>query len=409
MGFSEVTTYVDDLEDDAELSVYLVGRGWHKKSFTDLLDLYMYDDYQYMFNYKRSRQLKFTFFDDAEAMYNQIFKEMMFKGEGPDIIVINSLSGRYLNLYKLSQQNAFADMDILIEDSENFDLNDYNPLVMDTGIINGKRIMIPIGYNVNFCVGMEECFNYHNIDIPDKLTMESYLDTIEEYYSKTDMPVLMGIDEAYLLSQFFDMGEPIEKTDELRRLLDVLKIERERELDFRIIDLDNAEWSYNFIKAHDWLYNNRLLFLGQVGQRENIPFRRFHLNYNVIETYWGRKMLWYPQPFQENQPVEAYVEYGYVINNNSKHKNEAFEFIEFVLSKIKQTTTNTMYFPARKDSYDERKFQFDKLNISYGTPFAPDPIPDEKYVPKEMVEEFTAYVDSAEEFEYIGHFKFCLL
>lgn len=408
----DVTTYVDNIEDNAPLSMYLVGRGWKKKSLDDILDEIIYEDYRKMFNYKRSRKLKFKIFNDAETMYNQITKEM-YAGRGPDIIVINSLSSHYLDLYKASQQDAFTDMDILIENSESFNLNDYNPLAMDTGIINGKRIMIPMGYNVNFSVGIKECFNHYNLEIPDKLTLESYLDTIEEYYSKTDMPVLLGIDEACLLSQFFDMGELIEGTDELRRLLDIFKTERERKISFPIMDLDHAEWpTFSFLQAHGWVYNNKLLFLGQVGQWESIPSRRFHLQYNTIEAYWDQEMQWFPQPFKENQPVEAFVEYGFVINNNSKHKNEAFEFIEYVLSEIKQSTVNIIHNPIRKDSFDIRKHEFAKgLDIScedpgFGRIGHPDWIPDEKFVPKEMMEEFSTYLESAEEFEYIGQFKY---
>lgn len=402
---SEVS-YIDDLEDDSPLRVYLL--------VNDRLDQLIVRDYGRSYNYSGAlRWLEMITFDDAETMYDQLVKEM-YAGGGPDIIVINSISSRYLDLYKIAQQNAFADMDILIENSEDFDLNDYNHLAMDTGIINGKRIMMPMGYNVNFSMGMEECFDYYNIKIPDKLTLPRYLDTIEEYYNKTpNMPVMLGIDEVCLLSQFFDMGQLIEKTDELKRLLDIIKIEHDRKTGFQMMDLDHAEWPYNFIQAHNWVYKNKFLFIDQVGQKESIPSRRFHLEYNVIETYWERKMLWFPQPFRENQPKEAYVEYGFVINSNSKHKNEAFKFIEFALSIIKQTTTNTINNPVRKDSFDKRKLEFDNgLNISYSDPWGfggqggPDYIPDEKYVPKEMVDEFMTYIENVDEFKYIGHFKY---
>ncbi|MCK5129047.1 MAG: extracellular solute-binding protein [Clostridiales bacterium] len=404
---AENTAHEDYLEEKQSISVYLL--------FPDRLSRLFPIDFNrsfYSIYYKRRVWLQPTFFYDAKAMYDQILKEM-YLGEGPDLIVINGTSSKYLNLNKLSQQDAFADMDILIENSETFDLNDYNSLAMDTGIINEKRIMIPMGYNVNSMIGLKECFQYHDIKIPEELTLTNYMDLIEEYYSKTSAPAWLGINEEYLLSQFIDIGEQIEKTDELKRLLDILQIEHNRKLNTYMIDFEHAEWPYNFINAHDYFYNKKLLFLGPVGQRERVHFRMFSMQYNTLENYWNRKVILFPQPIPVNEPTKAYVEYGFVINNNSKNKNEAFSFIEFVLSEIKQTTGSTIDFPVRKDSFETRKQEFEEgINVSYADSLGigaygihPDFIPNE-FVPKEIVKELTTYVESAEDFEYIGHYKF---
>ena len=397
--------YTDEVEDKSPMEVYLLGG--------ERLDSLIARDYSVAYNYTHQRPIKTTTFADAETMYDQIMIEM-YAGGGPDIILINGASSQYLNLSKLSDQNAFADMDILIEKSESFDLNEYNTQAMDTGVINGKRIMLPMEYSVNYCVGIEECFDHHEIEVPEKLTMDSYLSTIEDYHKKnSNAPALLGIDEEYLLSEFYKEGEKLEKSDELRRLLDILKTEHERIVEFGLRDVSRSEWPYAFIDAHDYMYNNRFLYIGAVGQREDVYFRMFHLQYNTIKNYWEREALWFPQPFREGKPVEAYVEYGFAINNNSSHKNEAFNFVEYSLSKLKQTTANTIHFPVRKDSMDERKQEFSRgLNISYCDPWGvgaygvhPDLIPDEN-VPEEMTEDFATYVDSAEEYRYIGHFKY---
>lgn len=409
---TQVVNYVDDPEDDSPIRIYVLSD--RVKGFIDYLDNLIYSDFQNGFNYSHDYRLRVTCFEDADTMYTQILDEM-FKGGGPDIIVINSLSGRYLNVDKLTPQNAFADLDILLENNGNIDLNDYNTEVMDTGIIHGKRVILPVGYNVNYTVGIQECFDEHNLEAPKEMSMTSYLDTLEEYYKKSSLsPAMLGIEESYLISQFFEMGGELEKSDELRRLLDVLKIEHQRNANMVMHDLRSADFPKRFIDEHGWFYDNGLLFMDQTGQRY-MTTRRFHLHYNTIETYWGRNMVWFPQPFREDHPVEAYVEHGFAINNNSKHKNEAFEFIELVLSETRQFTAHVMHYPVRLDAYQKELEVFTKgLNLSYpdywgiggaGYPH-PDYIPDEKFLPTKMADEFLDYVTSPEKYTFMGHFDY---
>lgn len=45
-------------------------------------------------------------------------------------------------------------MNIFIEYSNNFNLDDYNKAVLDAGIIDNKRILIPISYKVEYLIGV---------------------------------------------------------------------------------------------------------------------------------------------------------------------------------------------------------------------------------------------------------------
>ena len=399
------TSKVDDDNDEPKLSMYLLAG--------ERLDYLFIVDYLRTYEYMYKKWTTCSGFEDAETMYDQIRKEI-YAGRGPDVILINSATSQYLDLYKLSESDALADLDTLIENSETFNLEDYNEKAMDTGVINGKRIMMPVEFGVNYCVAIEETFDHHEIDLPETLTLTSYLDTLDEYYSNVEeRPAMLGFEEEHLLAQFYTVGEYLEKSEELKRLLDTMKIERDRSRYGGQYNFERAEWVHYFLDAHQWFYTNRYLYLGPVGRREDVYYRMFHLQYNTIQKHLEKNIAWYPQPCREGGSSQAYVEYGLAINNNSKHKEEAFEFIEIILGKIKQTTANTIHFPVRKDSLEDRNKEFRKgLNISYLDPLGfgaygvhPDVFPDES-IPDEVTQDFIAYVEGVEEYKYIGHFKF---
>ena len=398
---SEEAIYVDDVNDESKISIYLlIGEKLDNLVEVDYLITHMYT-----FHYKR--WIDVSYFTDPRIMYDRILNEM-YQGGGPDIIIINSVSNKYLNLYKLSEINALADMDKLIANSEIFKMEDYNKAAMDAGIVQGKRILLPMEFGVNYCVAIEETFDHHGIEMPETLTMSSYLDTLEEYYSKVEeRPAMLGFDEERLLAQFYTEGEYLEKSEELKRLLDVIKIERDRSRYGGEYDLEGASWTSKFIEGHQWFYDNHHLYLGAVEKNKDVHYRMFHLQYNTIDKFLEKTVAWFPLPCREGEQYEAYVENGFVINNNSKHKNEAFKFLEIILGMKKQITSNTIHFPVRNECLTDRSHDFMKgLNLSYTMPGVfLDMLPDES-IPDDVKLDFIDYVEGIENYEYIGHFKY---
>ena len=135
--------YLDDDEDDTPLQVYLIYYDFYQK---DAINKYngAIDD-----GIIKGRKIEITEFEmeEIENMYDRISSEIM-SGEGPDIIFFGGIADYYLDLAKMAKQDAFADMNVLIEKSETFSFDDYNKSALDAGIVGGKRVMMPLSYKV---------------------------------------------------------------------------------------------------------------------------------------------------------------------------------------------------------------------------------------------------------------------
>lgn len=78
----------------------------------------------------------------ADEIYQQVAAEIM-AGKGPDVLLLNDL---FLDTEKLVRQGVFADMEPFFE-ADGFDWTPYQQTIMDGGVWNGKRYIIPLSYN----------------------------------------------------------------------------------------------------------------------------------------------------------------------------------------------------------------------------------------------------------------------
>ena len=77
-----------------------------------------------------------------DERYRQIAAQIM-AGEGPDVFIVDDA---IMDVEKLVRQGVFADMEPFFE-ADNFDWEPYNQAVMDGGVWNGKRFIIPLNYS----------------------------------------------------------------------------------------------------------------------------------------------------------------------------------------------------------------------------------------------------------------------
>ena len=82
-----------------------------------------------------------TNLDLRDELYEKMAVQFM-AGEGPDIFVVD---GFLMDVEKLVRQGVFADMEPYFQ-ADNFDWEPYNQAVMDGGVWNGKRFLIPLSY-----------------------------------------------------------------------------------------------------------------------------------------------------------------------------------------------------------------------------------------------------------------------
>ena len=111
-------------------------------------------------NLEESYQIEIVEFDSEDTMLTKISTEIM-AGKGPDIISLN----QKLPFEKLIDNCSFADIDELAElYKSDIDFDDYNSTIMDCGIYNGKRYIIPIAYCPNILITTQEILDKYNLE-----------------------------------------------------------------------------------------------------------------------------------------------------------------------------------------------------------------------------------------------------
>jgi len=131
----------DDIEPDltqtGELVLYLPQwpEPWYYRPFVEL----------YNRVYPNVEVTVKGFGNDYTAFETSLSTELM-AGTGPDILYTSIISN--LDIQKLAASRVFMDLNEFIESDDSFDIDDYIKPVMDSGIINGKRYLMPYSYRI---------------------------------------------------------------------------------------------------------------------------------------------------------------------------------------------------------------------------------------------------------------------
>ena len=405
---SKENIYLEDTEDTTPLQIYLLMDNSDDFGLSKFVDSY---NSQLNRNSKLDIEIVKYFTDEAEIMYEDILNGISL-GKGPDIILIDSMADKYMDIAKISQQNAFADMDILIENSESFDMTDYNRAALDAGVIDGKRVFMPISYKVEYMMTAKECFENNYLEVPEKLTIETYLDLLEAYYKqeKTN-PAMLGIEMEYILSSIINDEGKFNNDSLTRRLFEILKEENKRgEITKATKYYKFNTWEEYFSNVGAFINANYLFF--NTDYSYNTQFKNIHLQYNIVEKMCDSSFLWYKYPLSNDGLPLASADRGLAININSKHKNEAFEFVEYALSEVMQTNLYMTNLPVNLKIYDTRREEFLKgydMALDFdgeGGVFSNLILPGETFLPDNIINEYIEYIESAAEYIYLGNIRY---
>ena len=81
-----------------------------------------------------------TINQDEIYEYNQQLAAQLMSGEGADVFFLQS----YWDIDKMLAAGAFADLTEIYESSDVFHDGDFRNGIMDTGIVDGERVFLPI-------------------------------------------------------------------------------------------------------------------------------------------------------------------------------------------------------------------------------------------------------------------------
>ena len=388
-----------------------------------LLDMaHMYNGYC-MLNGEGENAVSVVKFDSRDRMIQQMSTEIM-AGGGPDIIVLDN----ELPISKLIDQGAFVDMNTFIENDKSekaLDMKNYNQSLMDTGVYNGKRYMMPMLYKPDIFITNTSLMKKYGIDKNTKPTYKTIGDVFEKLQnSEKTVSLLEGYQSSkeillqYIndnidkekLTTSFDTKEFKETIETLKKLItkDMKGEDTEHSVDdntclfakgsfntesgiytpinyalynmqgistdtFMSYDLEQVtleEYANEFFSSEEFdplngWENNQKLFDDYVYEQERGNFEDYVAN-SVQTTFIDG--------ITENKDISrGIVTCGFMINANSDKQEKAYKFIKYSLGERMQrfisydtTYGETYNLPvnneAFKNAYTDMSYEENKVN-----------------------------------------------
>lgn len=283
-------------------------------TITDFIDKYNKDC---SLHGDKNDMIEIRHFESEEEFISITSTEIM-AGNGPDFFCLNQT----LPFEKFIENDTLADVDEMIEeyDSEiNFD--EYNKTVMDSGVFNRKRLIVPFFYSINFLYSTKDRTDAINID-PKIITYDelSKLKSSGKYdfvYAEESEKFSSFI---YAINQFVDFKEKKTyfDTNEFSSAVDIMT------------DL----FSYKGQTVTDYFFENPKLLTRNPFDLTGGSVEAIARAYCVQQTE-DKELLIFPT-YSRSGKTSAYMQTAIAVNNNSDKKAQVMKFIEFVLSDKQQ-------------------------------------------------------------------------
>lgn len=304
--------------------------------------------------YDESYQIEIIEFENNDDMCTKMSTEIM-AGEGPDIISLN----QNLPFEKLIENEAFLDINSLINNDETKDkieLDEYNSFIMNVGVYDGKRYIVPLSYGMDVLVSTQERLKQFNVsgNNGETLTYSNVSVKFSPFFNSTTNYSFVSNDSdtglwfdhpMQLFSRFinsyidFDNKSTFFTDDEFKDNLDIM---REMVINTRE-DNSNALFDDLYINRSLPLITGKYAYYKSIGETP-VVFR------GLVKS---------------DDIYSAFLEIGLAINNNTKLQEQAYAFIKYALSDDCQmricgakgnSLSASISFPLNNKAYEQLKY-----------------------------------------------------
>lgn len=262
--------------------------------------------------------------EEREELYQQVAAQIM-AGEGPDVFLVNPA---IMDVEKLVRQGIFADMEPFFE-ADDFDWTPYHQAVMDGGVWNGKRFVIPLTYNFQLLFTTRTALEETGFDMD---ACKDYMGFLEETMRFMEDPAqtrqlcckpmmimnvvgISGITIADYDTRTIDLSSPVLQPGcAWHKTLNVRHPGHE-------ITLGNDGLEYSAGAVRDGV----VLFAQSLGG----AFSGFFREFAALKTIDEAVML----PIRDvNGGIQAQIEYSVAVRGNSENLQNAYNYIKVLLS-----------------------------------------------------------------------------
>lgn len=251
---------------------------------------------------------------ETNAEMTEVLSVEMMSGGGPDILSLDYI----LPYEKLAKSGSFADIDKIISDyGSELDFADYNKVVMDSGIVDGKRYFVPLFYSPNVWATNESKLDKLGFTA-DTFSYEALAEVLPQYQGE----LAFGFDDVdffyYFIDSFVDLKNETHDfdTEEFSKALDYITV---------LVNDCGFEGVENNVEAQEKACLLQPPFAMYFGFSP-LNYASMQINRNN-----GEDKIAVVNNFSRDGEISAYVNMGFAINENCKQKEKTLKFIEYAL------------------------------------------------------------------------------
>ena len=290
------------------------------------------------------------YFADSSSESNdeatqQMLTEVM-AGSGPDLIFFDVGN---MDIEKMVRRGVFADLEPYFE-ADNFDWSGYNQAVMDAGVLDGQRLVIPLQYNFPMLYTSQTALDETGFSIENCDTFGGLLDEIEAMQADPSQKreVFRAKYTFYNFAQY--AGIPYVDYDRQKADLSSPELKRGAEIYNNLGGLELGVLDDGISGAAD-IRDGKALWICPFP-----PVNGFYTGPEVINTFDELVMM----PIRDmDGGIQAQITWAVAVRNNSPNLQNAYEFIKYLLSEEFHTETlgyRWLYYSVL-DSANEAYFQ----------------------------------------------------
>ena len=271
------------------------------------------------------------FTDESIANHQEAYTKMITEvmaGDGPDIFLYDYTT---MDIEKMARRGVFADMQPYFE-ADNFDWSGYNQAVMEGGVWDGHRLVVPLSYMLPVLYTSQTALDETGFSVENCNTFDGFLSEVEKIESdpkQTREAFRSG--EAFY---YFPYNSGLPYVDYDRQKVDLSFPELEQGASIYknlnpVIELGFSDGN-DMAGAAD-IRDGKCLFT-----YPNFPLYGFFLAEGCINKFDDAVML----PVRDTQGgIRARITSAVMVRNSSPNLQVAYEFIKFLLSEEFQLDT----------------------------------------------------------------------
>ena len=272
---------------------------------------------------------------DSFKDYKTKLSAEILVGEGPDVLYF--YPDYFNSLHKVMTSGALYDLNQLISKDTEFKMSDYNEIVMDYGVLDGKRYFIPLAYSRILFATSKKALEKNNVNIDESGSTWEELEQIVKKFMASNKDKNLDFFDSYFNfdailgcypKSFVDYKAKRSLFD-CKEFRQVLRIYKEI---FPAIETENRDSKYNNIA--EAVSKNEVLLLTDSFL---MPTFTSSINERFLK-FTGEEVEYIPFTYPDKSGKFIPAMYSLVsINAKCKEKVAAFNFIKILLSKEMQS------------------------------------------------------------------------